>query len=184
MLTLNENKHLVCDIFSYRSNSALQNFTDLNCHSFIINPTLKVVVILKYWHEAVENFCNELHDENCSIVFQHSQAQSVLWSIESQSINLSEFGRRVLRFFLCVFFPTGTAVAQAQAQHPDGTRDGITYTIFSGNKYRSFSISSSTGQMARFWQNAYKNSSERWKTKFIIYNGSQLAYFNALLVLS
>lgn len=117
----------------------------LNCHSFITNPTLKVrlcaIVIFKYWHEAVENFCNELHDENCCIVLQHSQAQSVLWSIESQSINF---------FFVCVFFPTGTAVAQAQAQHPDGTRDGITYTIFSGNKYRSFSISSSTGQIGNF----------------------------------
>uniref|UniRef100_A0A672QNQ3 Protocadherin-16 n=1 Tax=Sinocyclocheilus grahami TaxID=75366 RepID=A0A672QNQ3_SINGR len=41
----------------------------------------------------------------------------------------------------------GTAVAQAQAQHPDGTRDGITYSIFSGNKYHSFSISSSTGEI-------------------------------------
>lgn len=149
-----ENKYLVCDVSSYRLNSALQNYTGLHCRSFITNPTLKVglcaIVISKYWHEAVENFCNGLHDENCSIVFQHSQAQSVLWSIESQSINLSEFGRRVLRFFLCEFFPTGTAVAQAQAQHPDGTRDGITYTIFSGNKYRSFSISSSTGQIGTF----------------------------------
>ncbi|KAI7793262.1 putative protocadherin-16 [Triplophysa rosa] len=41
----------------------------------------------------------------------------------------------------------GTAVAQAQAQHPDGNRNGITYTIFSGNKYKSFSISSSTGEI-------------------------------------
>uniref|UniRef100_A0A673K804 Protocadherin-16 n=1 Tax=Sinocyclocheilus rhinocerous TaxID=307959 RepID=A0A673K804_9TELE len=41
----------------------------------------------------------------------------------------------------------GTAVAQAQAQHPDGTRGGITYSIFSGNKYHSFSISSSTGEI-------------------------------------
>uniref|UniRef100_A0A9J7XP70 Protocadherin-16 n=1 Tax=Cyprinus carpio carpio TaxID=630221 RepID=A0A9J7XP70_CYPCA len=41
----------------------------------------------------------------------------------------------------------GTAVAQAQAQHPDGTRDGITYSIFSGNRYHSFSISSSTGEI-------------------------------------
>ncbi|XP_055064438.2 protocadherin-16 [Misgurnus anguillicaudatus] len=41
----------------------------------------------------------------------------------------------------------GTAVAQAQAQHPDGSRDGITYSIFSGNKYQSFRISSSTGEI-------------------------------------
>lgn len=37
---------------------------------------------------------------NCSIVFQHSLAQSVLWGTESQSI--SECGRRVLSFF-CIF---------------------------------------------------------------------------------
>ncbi|XP_053500578.1 protocadherin-16 isoform X2 [Ictalurus furcatus] len=41
----------------------------------------------------------------------------------------------------------GTAVAQAQAQYPDGTRIGITYSIFSGNKQQSFSISSSTGEI-------------------------------------
>ncbi|XP_076876271.1 protocadherin-16 [Brachyhypopomus gauderio] len=43
--------------------------------------------------------------------------------------------------------PQGTAVAQAQAQYPDGTRRGITYSIFSGNRYQSFSISSSTGEI-------------------------------------
>ncbi|XP_062870185.1 protocadherin-16-like [Trichomycterus rosablanca] len=41
----------------------------------------------------------------------------------------------------------GTAVAQAQAQYPDGTRGGIKYSIFSGNKQRSFSISASTGEI-------------------------------------
>ncbi|KAF4082073.1 hypothetical protein AMELA_G00147500 [Ameiurus melas] len=41
----------------------------------------------------------------------------------------------------------GTAVAQAQAQYPDGTRMGIMYSIFSGNKQQSFSISSSTGEI-------------------------------------
>ncbi|KAF7701166.1 protocadherin-16 [Silurus meridionalis] len=41
----------------------------------------------------------------------------------------------------------GTAVAQTQAQYPDGTRGGITYSIFSGNKQQSFSISSSTGEI-------------------------------------
>ncbi|TRY99245.1 hypothetical protein DNTS_022810, partial [Danionella cerebrum] len=41
----------------------------------------------------------------------------------------------------------GTVVAQAQAQHPDGTGRGISYSIFSGNKYHSFSISSSTGEI-------------------------------------
>uniref|UniRef100_A0A8C4NTH0 Protocadherin-16 n=1 Tax=Dicentrarchus labrax TaxID=13489 RepID=A0A8C4NTH0_DICLA len=41
----------------------------------------------------------------------------------------------------------GTAVAQAQAQHPDGTRMGITYSLFSGNRKRVFTISSSTGEI-------------------------------------
>uniref|UniRef100_A0AAR2LPW9 Protocadherin-16 n=1 Tax=Pygocentrus nattereri TaxID=42514 RepID=A0AAR2LPW9_PYGNA len=41
----------------------------------------------------------------------------------------------------------GTAVAQAQAQYPDGTRSGITYSIFSGNRQQSFSIASSTGEI-------------------------------------
>nr|XP_043897629.1 protocadherin-16 [Solea senegalensis] len=41
----------------------------------------------------------------------------------------------------------GTAVAQTQAQHPDGTRRGISYSIFSGNRKHSFSISSSTGEI-------------------------------------
>uniref|UniRef100_A0A4W6FUB5 Protocadherin-16 n=1 Tax=Lates calcarifer TaxID=8187 RepID=A0A4W6FUB5_LATCA len=41
----------------------------------------------------------------------------------------------------------GTAVAQAQAQHPDGTRKGISYSLFSGNRKQAFSISSSTGEI-------------------------------------
>uniref|UniRef100_W5KLY4 Protocadherin-16 n=1 Tax=Astyanax mexicanus TaxID=7994 RepID=W5KLY4_ASTMX len=41
----------------------------------------------------------------------------------------------------------GTAVAQAQAQYPDGTRGGIAYSIFSGNRQQSFRISSSTGEI-------------------------------------
>ncbi|XP_030648412.1 protocadherin-16 [Chanos chanos] len=41
----------------------------------------------------------------------------------------------------------GTAVAHAQAQYPDGSRKGITYSIFSGNRQQSFSISSNTGEI-------------------------------------
>lgn len=44
------------------------------------------------------------------------------------------------------FLNSGTAVAQAQAQHPDGTRRGISYSLFSGNRKQAFSISSSTGE--------------------------------------
>ncbi|XP_030010494.1 protocadherin-16 [Sphaeramia orbicularis] len=42
----------------------------------------------------------------------------------------------------------GTAVAQAQAQHPDGTHKGISYSLFSGNRRQAFSISSSTGEIS------------------------------------
>ncbi|XP_069002409.1 protocadherin-16 [Embiotoca jacksoni] len=41
----------------------------------------------------------------------------------------------------------GTAVAQAQAQHPDGTRKGISYSLFSGNRKQAFSISSLSGEI-------------------------------------
>uniref|UniRef100_A0A8C7XTF0 Protocadherin-16 n=1 Tax=Oryzias sinensis TaxID=183150 RepID=A0A8C7XTF0_9TELE len=41
----------------------------------------------------------------------------------------------------------GTAVAQAQAEYPDGTRQGISYSLFSGNKKQLFKISSSTGEI-------------------------------------
>ncbi|XP_057677236.1 protocadherin-16-like [Corythoichthys intestinalis] len=41
----------------------------------------------------------------------------------------------------------GTAVAQAQAQYPDGNREGISYSIFSGNRQQAFRISSSTGEI-------------------------------------
>uniref|UniRef100_A0A4W5JNT9 Cadherin domain-containing protein n=1 Tax=Hucho hucho TaxID=62062 RepID=A0A4W5JNT9_9TELE len=42
---------------------------------------------------------------------------------------------------------TGTAVAQDQAQYPDGTRRGISYSLFSGNRLQAFSIGTSTGEI-------------------------------------
>lgn len=39
-------------------------------------------------------------------------------------------------------------MVQIQAQYPDGSRSGITYSIFSGNKLQSFSIGSTTGKFA------------------------------------
>uniref|UniRef100_A0A8C7I9V6 Cadherin domain-containing protein n=1 Tax=Oncorhynchus kisutch TaxID=8019 RepID=A0A8C7I9V6_ONCKI len=41
----------------------------------------------------------------------------------------------------------GTAVAQDQAQYPDGTRRGISYSLFSGNRLQAFSIGTSTGEI-------------------------------------
>lgn len=54
---------------------------------------------------------------------------------------------------LC-FTCTGTAVAQAQAQHPDGTRRGISYSLFSGNRRKAFIINSSTGGRKHSLQHA------------------------------
>ncbi len=47
---------------------------------------------------------------------------------------------------LLCFNNSGTTVAQAQAQHPDGTRRGISYSLFSGNRNQVFTISSLTGE--------------------------------------
>ncbi|KAM6985192.1 protocadherin-16 [Aplochiton taeniatus] len=41
----------------------------------------------------------------------------------------------------------GTAVVQAQAQLADGSRGGISYSLFSGNRQQAFSISPSTGEV-------------------------------------
>ncbi|XP_037124749.1 protocadherin-16-like isoform X1 [Syngnathus acus] len=41
----------------------------------------------------------------------------------------------------------GTAVVQAQAQYPDGNRNGIGYSIFSGNRRQAFRINSATGEI-------------------------------------
>uniref|UniRef100_A0A665V6F0 Protocadherin-16 n=1 Tax=Echeneis naucrates TaxID=173247 RepID=A0A665V6F0_ECHNA len=51
-------------------------------------------------------------------------------------------------YFFLLFPNSGTAVAQAQAQHPDGTRNGINYSLFSGNRKQAFIISSSTGEIS------------------------------------
>ncbi|KAK1169607.1 hypothetical protein AOXY_G8441 [Acipenser oxyrinchus oxyrinchus] len=42
---------------------------------------------------------------------------------------------------------SGTAVVHIQAQYSDGSRKGISYSIFSGNKLNSFSIRPTTGEI-------------------------------------
>ncbi|KAJ7997604.1 hypothetical protein DPEC_G00230730 [Dallia pectoralis] len=42
----------------------------------------------------------------------------------------------------------GTAVTQTTAQFPNGTQKGIHYSLFSGNRLQSFSISSTTGEIS------------------------------------
>ncbi|CAL8351640.1 unnamed protein product [Lota lota] len=41
----------------------------------------------------------------------------------------------------------GTAIIQTQAQYPDGSRLGITYSLFSGNKMHSFGINPTSGEI-------------------------------------
>ncbi|KAG9264637.1 protocadherin-16-like [Astyanax mexicanus] len=82
---------------------------------------------------------------------QGSPAQSslgvVVVYIREQSYRGIRFSRNSKDVSLQENAAKGTAVVQIQAQYPDGSRSGITYTIFSGNKLQSFSISSSTGEI-------------------------------------
>uniref|UniRef100_A0A8C5BE63 Dachsous cadherin-related 1a n=1 Tax=Gadus morhua TaxID=8049 RepID=A0A8C5BE63_GADMO len=41
----------------------------------------------------------------------------------------------------------GTAIIQTQAQYPDGSRMGITYSLFSGNKMQFFGINPTSGEI-------------------------------------
>lgn len=44
------------------------------------------------------------------------------------------------------FHLIGTVVTQTQAQYPDGSQTGISYSIFSGNRMQSFGINTVTGK--------------------------------------
>ncbi|XP_036379751.1 protocadherin-16-like [Megalops cyprinoides] len=82
---------------------------------------------------------------------QGSPAQSslgvVVIYIREQDYKGIRFSRNTRDVSLQENAAKGTAVVQAQAQYPDGSRRGISYSIFSGNRYQSFSISSSTGEI-------------------------------------
>ncbi|KAG9351769.1 hypothetical protein JZ751_023020 [Albula glossodonta] len=82
---------------------------------------------------------------------QGSPAQSslgvVIIYIKEQEYRGIRFSRNARDVSLQENAAKGTAVVQAQAQHPDGSRRGITYSIFSGNQLQSFSISSATGEI-------------------------------------
>ncbi|XP_023258330.1 protocadherin-16-like [Seriola lalandi dorsalis] len=82
---------------------------------------------------------------------QGSPAQSaqgvVVIYVKEVEYNGIRFSRNARDVSLQENAAKGTAVAQAQAQHPDGTRKGISYSLFSGNRKQAFSISSSTGEI-------------------------------------
>uniref|UniRef100_A0A8C7FQE9 Protocadherin-16 n=1 Tax=Oncorhynchus kisutch TaxID=8019 RepID=A0A8C7FQE9_ONCKI len=82
---------------------------------------------------------------------QGSPAQSslgvVVIYIREQTYRGIRFSRHARDVSLQENAAKGTAVVQTQAQYPDGSRSGISYSIFSGNTLLSFGISSSTGEI-------------------------------------
>ncbi|XP_071780873.2 protocadherin-16-like [Centroberyx gerrardi] len=82
---------------------------------------------------------------------QGSPAQSsfgvVIIYIREQSYRGIRFSRNARDVSLQENAAKGTAVTQTQAQYPDGSQTGISYSIFSGNRMQSFGISSITGEI-------------------------------------
>ncbi|KAJ7995813.1 hypothetical protein DPEC_G00248480 [Dallia pectoralis] len=82
---------------------------------------------------------------------QGSPAQSslgvVIIYIKEQTYRGIRFPRHARDISLPENAAIGTAVIQTQAQFPDGSRTGISYSIFSGNILNTFGISSSTGEI-------------------------------------
>nr|XP_055052859.1 protocadherin-16 [Misgurnus anguillicaudatus] len=67
--------------------------------------------------------------------------------IREQSYQGVRFSRNTRDVSLQENAAKGTAVVQIQAHYPDGSTSGINYSIFSGNKQRSFTISPHTGEI-------------------------------------
>uniref|UniRef100_A0A9J8AIV3 Protocadherin-16 n=1 Tax=Cyprinus carpio carpio TaxID=630221 RepID=A0A9J8AIV3_CYPCA len=71
----------------------------------------------------------------------------VIVYIREQSYQGVRFSRNTRDVSLQENAAKGTAVVQIHAQYPDGSSSGINYSIFSGNKQQSFSISPHTGEI-------------------------------------
>ncbi|XP_068174112.1 protocadherin-16-like [Antennarius striatus] len=82
---------------------------------------------------------------------QGSPAQSslgvVVIYIREQSYRGIRFSRSTRDVSLQENAAIGTIVTQTQAQYPDGSQTGISYSIFSGNRMQSFGINSITGEI-------------------------------------
>ncbi|XP_053728138.1 protocadherin-16-like [Synchiropus splendidus] len=82
---------------------------------------------------------------------QGNPAQSslgvVIIYIREQSYRGIRFSRAARDVSLQENAATGTVVTQTQAQYPDGSRHGISYSIFSGNWMQSFGINTITGEI-------------------------------------
>uniref|UniRef100_A0A3Q3X6B7 Protocadherin-16 n=1 Tax=Mola mola TaxID=94237 RepID=A0A3Q3X6B7_MOLML len=77
---------------------------------------------------------------------QSSQGVVIIY-IREQSYRGIRFSRTVRDVTLQENAAKGTVVTQTQAQYPDGSQTGISYSIFSGNKMQSFGINSITGEI-------------------------------------
>ncbi|KAM6931595.1 protocadherin-16-like [Lycodopsis pacificus] len=82
---------------------------------------------------------------------QGNPAQSslgvVIVYIREQSYRGIRFSRKARDISLQENAAKGTVVTQTEAQYPEGSRTGISYSIFSGNRMQSFGINSITGEI-------------------------------------
>ncbi|KAE8295094.1 Protocadherin-16 Protein Dchs1 Protein dachsous-like protein 1 Precursor [Larimichthys crocea] len=82
---------------------------------------------------------------------QGNPAQSslgvVIIYIKEQSYRGIRFSRTARDVSLQENAAKGTVVTQTQAQYPDGSQTGISYSIFSGNRLQSFGINTITGEI-------------------------------------
>ncbi|KAM7399035.1 hypothetical protein PAMP_018329 [Pampus punctatissimus] len=82
---------------------------------------------------------------------QGNPAQSslgvVIIYIREQSYRGIRFSRTARDVSLQENAAKGTVVTQTQAQYPDGSQTGISYSLFSGNRMQSFGINTITGEI-------------------------------------
>ncbi|KAI4816003.1 hypothetical protein KUCAC02_006122 [Chaenocephalus aceratus] len=71
----------------------------------------------------------------------------VIIYIREQSYRGIRFSRTARDISLQENSAKGTVVTQTQAQYPDGSQTGISYSIFSGNRLQSFGINTITGEI-------------------------------------
>ncbi|KAK5929634.1 hypothetical protein CgunFtcFv8_010853 [Champsocephalus gunnari] len=71
----------------------------------------------------------------------------VIIYIREQSYRGIRFSRTARDISLQENSAKGTVVTQTQAQYPDGSQMGISYSIFSGNRLQSFGINAITGEI-------------------------------------
>ncbi|MFT7803874.1 protocadherin-16-like [Arapaima gigas] len=79
------------------------------------------------------------------IYIKEQEYQGIRFSHMARDVSIQENATKGICGFVGV--STGTAVVQVQAQHSDGSSRGITYSLFSGNREQSFSITPTTGEI-------------------------------------